>query len=103
MKTVPIGQIWGGIRTYSYLDADKILAATQDWTGNYHDQKGSVIVTGDIAANNVVDIFVVYFFYDGATPPPRVFDKFDAIVSLTDGTKSQSYSDLVSFKQTPVL
>ncbi|CAG8970919.1 hypothetical protein HYALB_00000898 [Hymenoscyphus albidus] len=95
MKTFPISQTWGGVRTYSFLNADKLLAATSDWTGNLPDPKGSVIVTGNVAADNVVDIFVVYFFYDGPIPPPGVFDKFDIIPAITDDTKTRSYSDLL--------
>jgi hypothetical protein len=53
-------------------------------------------VTGDIAADSVVDIFLVFFFYAEPTPPAGVFDKFNAIPWLTDTTKTRSYSSLVS-------
>lgn len=38
---------------------------------------------------------MVFFFYDGETPPLGVFDKFNAIPILIDNAKVQSYSDLV--------
>ena len=54
-----------------------------------------MIVTGEIAIESLLEIFVVFFFYDGPTPL-GVFDEFDAIPYLTDGTKTQSYYDLVN-------
>jgi hypothetical protein len=58
-------------------------------TENYHDTKAGVIVTGEIALNNLLDIFLVFFFYNGPSPPAGVFDKFDS-------TATQSYAELVS-------
>jgi hypothetical protein len=55
-----------------------------------------VIVTGEITIDSLLEIFVVFFFYDGSTPPEGVFDGFDAIPFLTDGTQTQSYYDLVT-------
>lgn len=52
-------------------------------------------MTGEIAIDSLLEFFVVFFFYNGETPPAGVFDKFDTITSLTDSTKTQSYSDLV--------
>jgi hypothetical protein len=65
-------------------------------TENYHDTKAGVIVTGEIALNNLLDIFLVFFFYNGPSPPAGVFDKFDAITAQIDSTATQSYAELVS-------
>jgi len=53
-------------------------------------------VTGEIAIDSLLETFIVFFFYDGASPPTGVFDEFNAIPFLTDGTQVQSYYDLVS-------
>jgi len=96
MKTHPIGQIWGGIRSYAATEAAAILNATQNFTENYYkDPKAAVIVTGEIAIDNLLETFIVFFFYDGPNPPADVFDEFNAIPFLTDGTEVQSYYDLV--------
>ncbi|KAF4625739.1 hypothetical protein G7Y89_g12424 [Cudoniella acicularis] len=97
MKTHPIGQIWGGIRSYAATEAAAILNATQDFTVNYYkDPKAAVIVTGEITIENLLETFIVFFFYDGPSPPAGVFDEFNAIPFLTDGTKVQSYYDLIN-------
>jgi hypothetical protein len=44
----------------------------------------------------LLEIFVVFFFYNGETPSDGVFDEFDAITPITDSVKTQTYADLVS-------
>lgn len=96
MKTHPIGQIWGGIRSYAATEAEAILNATQTFNQNYDQHpEAAVIVTGEIAIDSLLELFIVFFFYDGPTPPEGVFDDFNAIPTLTDGAKTQSYYDLV--------
>lgn len=99
MKTHPIGtngQVWGGIRSYAGIYSEQIINATQAFTENYfHDPKAAVIVTGEVAIDTLLEIFVVFFFYDGETVPAGVFDAFNAIPTISDGTKTQTYSDLV--------
>lgn len=55
-----------------------------------------MIVTGEIALATLIDNFIIFFFYNGPSPPPGVFDKFDAIPSQIDSTTTQSYAELVS-------
>ncbi|TVY85956.1 putative FAD-linked oxidoreductase, partial [Lachnellula willkommii] len=104
MKTYPIGtngQVWGGVRTYSGTYAEQIINATQNFTENYFQHpKAAVIVTGEIAIDNLLDIFVVFFFYDGETPPAGIFDAFDALPTVTDAAKTQTYSDLLNADDT---
>jgi hypothetical protein len=38
---------------------------------------------------------VVFFFYNGETPPAGVFDEFNAIEETLDSVKVQSYADMV--------
>jgi hypothetical protein len=97
MRTHPIGdagQVWGGIRSYSGLYAEELINATQAFTANY-DPKAAVIATGEIVIDGLLDLFIIFFFYDAATPPAGVFDAFDAVPHITDGTKTRTYADLV--------
>jgi hypothetical protein len=71
------------------------LNATQDFTENCNDPRAGIIVTGEIAVDSLLEIFIVFFFYDGPTPRDGVFDKFNAIPTLTDGVQTQSYYDFV--------
>jgi len=95
MQTVPIGTIWGGTRTYSAEYAPDIINATHDFIENFTDPKAAVIVTGEVAIDTLVQLFVVFFFYNGPTPPPGAFDKFNAIPCEVDNVKDQAYADMV--------
>ena len=96
MRTHAIGQVWGGIRSYAATEAEALLNATQEFNENYDQHpKAAVIVTGEIAIDSLLEIFVVFLFYDGPTPPADVFAAFNALPSITDGVKVQSYYDLV--------
>lgn len=88
-------KVWGGTRTYSGLDASALLNATQNFIQNNNDPKAAVIVTGTVAIENLAQLFVLFFFYDGPTPPSGVFDEFDAVVPLSDQTSTQPYADIV--------
>ncbi|KAE8449273.1 hypothetical protein EG329_008440 [Mollisiaceae sp. DMI_Dod_QoI] len=91
VRTVPIGQIWGGYRTYS-----SSFNATQDFTANFHDSGAGIIVTIEIIASNLDQFATVFFFYNGPNPPPGVFNKFFVLPSNSDTTKTQSYSTLLA-------
>lgn len=95
MKTVPIGQVWGGIKVYTLDKALAITNATHDFAANYPDVKAAVIPTFNSLIWGLADILVVFYFYDGPTVPSGVFDKFNAIHALIDDTKVQSYADLL--------
>jgi hypothetical protein len=71
------------------------LNATQDFTENYNDPNVGIIVTGEIAIDSLLETFIIFFFYDGATPPDEVFGNFNAIPTLTDDVQTQSYYDFV--------
>lgn len=95
MTAIPIGQVWGGTRTYLADDWSAVVNATHDFIENYNDPKASVIVTYEKALDSLAQFFVVFFYYNGASPPAAAFAEYDAIDSLTDTTKAQSYADLV--------
>lgn len=71
------------------------MNAVQEFTENFHDNKAAIIVTGEIAIESLVEMFVVFFFYDGDEVPNGTFDMFDEIRSIESRTKVQSYADLV--------
>ena len=45
---------------------------------------------------NLVYVWVVFYFYNGTTPAPGVFDEFNAIVPVSDSVMTQPYASLVS-------
>lgn len=89
------GTIWGGLRTYDIEKLPEIQAATVDFTANGKDPKAAIIPTVELV--NAVGLhraIIVFFFYDGPKPASDVFDKFNAITSTSDSTKSKSYMNL---------
>jgi hypothetical protein len=88
-------QVWGELGLYSGLDASALLNATQNFIQNNNDPKAAVIVTGSFAIENLAELFVLFFFYDGPTPPAGIFDEFDAVIPIEDQVSTQSYYDIV--------
>lgn len=96
MKLHSIGQVWGGTKIYSGDKYAELMGATTNFTTNYPDPKAAVIVTFDYTLASLASIVVMFYFYDGPTPPPGVFDQFDAIKPLTAQVSTQSYPSLLT-------
>ncbi|KAK5941072.1 hypothetical protein PMZ80_006349 [Knufia obscura] len=96
MKTVPIGQVWGGIKIYTGDKASAIIDATHEFAADYSDVKAAIMPTFETLLWGLTEVFVVFHFYDGRDVLTGVFDRFDAIDALIDLTKTQSYSNLLA-------
>ncbi|KAI0018764.1 FAD binding domain-containing protein [Xylariomycetidae sp. FL0641] len=97
LQTYPMGDIWGGNLFYEANEENnvKMLAAIRDFTEYYPDEKAAVIVTAERTLANLVDIWVLFLYYNGAEPPAGVFDNFTAIPHIADTTKTQTYNELL--------
>jgi hypothetical protein len=93
MKALPIGLTWGGVRTYSGYETDKLLKAFHDFTANPVDPKAAIILTFEKLGNTVLN--ALFMFYDGPKAPKGVFKQFEDIPIFLDLTYTQSYADLV--------
>ena len=84
------------MRIYSSSSADQIYAALHDFTpSNADNPKEAIILTNADATANTT-IIIIFYFYDGSTPPNEgAFADFLSIPSILDTTKTQSYADLV--------
>lgn len=99
-QTFEIGEVWGGYKIYSLDQKDALLKATHNLVSDYYDPKAAVIVTFsstlDILVDTIVDIFVVFYFYNAPVGPGDILAEFDAIPSMTDSTSAnRSYKDLI--------
>lgn len=91
------GQIWGGIRIYKAEDRPALFKALADFIRDYPDSKAAVIPTFNFGLpGSIISLPMVFFFYDGAVPPPDAFSYLDTIKPLHDGTGTKSYIDLTS-------
>ncbi|KAI0394628.1 FAD binding domain-containing protein [Xylariaceae sp. FL0594] len=99
VKAYPQGQIWGGNLIFDATPevTQKILSATYNFTTKYNDGKAGIIITAERTLATLVDIWVIFLFYNGPTPPPEVFGEFFAVSNFKLNTcKTRSMSDLVS-------
>jgi hypothetical protein len=55
-----------------------------------------VIVTSEVTIDTLVEIWMVFMFYNGVSPPAGVFDAFNAIQPISDSVKVQSYADFLN-------
>ncbi|KAF2211247.1 hypothetical protein CERZMDRAFT_43502 [Cercospora zeae-maydis SCOH1-5] len=95
MQTYPIGKVWGGHKIFSIAQKDALINATHNLNSDYYDQKAAVIVTYSSTLDDLVDIFVVFMFYDGPEPG-AILDEFNSIPSLLDQTKpNRDYNELL--------
>ncbi|KAL9084013.1 MAG: hypothetical protein Q9165_008289 [Trypethelium subeluteriae] len=95
LKTFDIGQVWGGTKIYAGTDHETILAATANFTQNFTDPKAAIIVTNDFALYDLASIIVMFYFYDGPTPPAGIFDEFDKVTPISSNVSTQSYPSLL--------
>lgn len=92
------GDVWGG--NLVYLRTPKkdaqLLQAVRDWTEYNSDEKAAVIVTAERTNVNIVDSWIIFLFYDGASPPPGLFANFTDVNPLLDTTRTRTYADLMA-------
>jgi hypothetical protein len=96
-------QVWGGIRAYSSAKTPQLLEAIRDYTEHMTDPKAGIIATAEVTGYNLVDIWIIFLFYNGPKPPADVFGNFTKITSMLDTTKTRSFHDLVVFNNNFVL
>lgn len=96
LQTFPSGPVWGGTKIYGLDQKDALIRATHNLVSNYHDPKAAVIVTFSTTLHDLVDVFVVFYFYNDPRGPGEILAEFDAIPALVDQTKGpRSYRDLI--------
>jgi hypothetical protein len=92
-----LAKVWGGHRVFAGGKTTQLLAAIRDYTEYNTDPKAGTIPTAELTTYGLVDIWVVFFFYNGPTPPPEVFANFTKIPESLSTTQTRSYDDLVRF------
>ncbi|KAF7526864.1 hypothetical protein G7054_g10625 [Neopestalotiopsis clavispora] len=92
------GQVWGGNLWFDANDdtTPKLLAALRDFTEYYPDDKAAIILTAERTLGTLLDIWILFLYYNGPEVPAGVFDNFTSIAHTIDTTKTQSMNELVS-------
>lgn len=99
------GDIWGGVLFYFATPATDaaMLRAIRDFTEHYPDEKAAVIPTAVLAGAGILNLWVVFAYYNGPEPPPGTFDNFTAIGPFADTCRTQRYHDLLTSNNFGVL
>lgn len=96
MQTYPIGKVWGGHKIYTLDKKAELLRATHNLVSNYYDPKAAVIVTFSTTILDLVQVFVVFYFYNDPSGPGAILDEFNQIEASIDNTKAGwVYGDLL--------
>lgn len=75
---------------------DQILKAVRDFTENYPDDRAAIIATNQVVLSSLVNIWIIFVFWDGEEPPAGTFDSFVNIGPLINTSKQQSYYSFLS-------
>lgn len=86
-------KVWGGNYVFTADKAPEILTALRNFTDEYPDDKAAIIVTFERAL--LVDLCILFLFYDGPEPPSGVFDEFTAIKHTSTAKTYDTYYDLL--------
>ncbi|KAF2399747.1 FAD binding domain-containing protein [Trichodelitschia bisporula] len=103
LRAHPQGEVWGGVIAFTGGNTPAMLRAIRDYTEYNTDAKAGIIATAELTGLNLVDIWILFLFYDAPAPPPGVFANFTQIPHLLDTTKRRSYHDLLTFNNGFVL
>ncbi|KAI1292557.1 FAD binding domain-containing protein [Xylaria venustula] len=99
LQGYPVGDIWGGNLIYEATPeiTTNLLAAVRNFTENYDDGKAAIIVTTERTLATLVDLWVIFLFYNGPERPEGIFDEFfNAGVFKINTCKTQSINSLLS-------
>ena len=92
-----MGKVWGGTRMISADKADEVFAALHNFIPNNKDDVEAAIIPTDLVAIGEARFFLIFLYYGKEEPPTEgPFAQFLNIESMTDTTKTQKYSELVS-------
>jgi hypothetical protein len=78
----------------------EINAVISDFTANNKDSRAALIPGYTFIAGNQSRHISVAYFYDGPSPPAKVFEAFTSVLSLSDTTKMQRYPQLLDIPGT---
>ncbi|QRV98415.1 FAD-binding domain protein [Ceratobasidium sp. AG-Ba] len=89
----PQGQVWGGLKTFTFDQLDKVNNATVDFINTVTDPKAGIITTYNFLLGQPGVSLLM--FYDGPTPPAGIFERFESILHFTSDVKTRSLTSLV--------
>ena len=95
--------MYGGKIVFSGEYTPQLLAAVRDFVEYYPDEKAAIILTADVTLATALNIWVMFIYYKGPTPPNGTFDNFTGIPSILNTCGTTTYYDLLSSNNEIVL
>jgi hypothetical protein len=99
LQAIKNGDVWGGNLVFAVRTPDldsSLLGAVRDFAEYNTDPKAAVIVTGERGNVDLIDSWILFLFYDGATPPAGIFTNFTSLPHTLDTTRTRTYADLMA-------
>ncbi|KAI1081479.1 FAD binding domain-containing protein [Whalleya microplaca] len=98
LQVYPQGNVWGGNLVFDATPevTAGLLAALRNFTENYPDEKAGIIMTAERTFETLVDLWIMFLYYNGPEPPSGVFDSFLALKPTINSCKTQSMNALLS-------
>jgi hypothetical protein len=81
---------------------DQLLTAVRDFVEYYPDDKAAIIVTHEITLSSLLNVWIIFLFYDGPEPPPGTFDNITNIGPILNTCTTTTYYDFVSSEDSVV-
>jgi hypothetical protein len=75
----------------------------RNFTESYPDDKAAIIATNEITLSSLLNIWILFLFYDGEQPPPGTFDIFTDIGPLLNTAGPTEYSTFISAEDDVVI
>lgn len=86
-------KVWGGNYIFTADKTPQVLSALRNFVDEYPDDKAAIILTSEHGA--LIDLWIMFLFYDGPEPPAGVFDEFTAIDHTSTTKTWDTYYDLL--------
>ncbi|KAH7025769.1 FAD binding domain-containing protein [Microdochium trichocladiopsis] len=98
VKAYPQGDVWGGSLVFTATPniTVNLLSALRDFTENYPDEKAGIIMTAERTLGTLVDLWIMFLYYNGPEPPAGLFDRFINAGASINTCKTQSMHSLLS-------
>lgn len=104
LQSYPIDSVWGGNMFFTTDKTTQLLGVLLNFTINYPDPKAAIIMTSEITLAGGFQGWILFFLYDGPTPPANVFAGFlDADPLINDCKTWSSYNDLLRYNDWSVV
>ncbi|KAH9905709.1 FAD-binding domain-containing protein [Xylariomycetidae sp. FL2044] len=96
VQTHPIGQVWGGSRTYDASKGEELMSALHNFVApESADPKAAVIHT-TLLLQGGTTLYNLFYFYDGPeVPADSPLAEYLDILPLVDSTSTQTYASLL--------